>query len=187
VRSAAQAVAQMTPQAALLARLRVPLSAATLIAARLVDDAGRAVTTSTANGHVPFSAGERTVDSRTSIRRFRRGLVVTSCDSLQLLTQVVQGNPPLNTLFTLLNAPALAKVCPGQVLPTSKTSDKKTPKLSDSKVAGDGIAILTYERAAERYLSCLTAGEAIPRTTSNTPGAARSPHRRPPPPRPRRA
>ncbi|MEA2422990.1 MAG: phospholipid/cholesterol/gamma-HCH transport system substrate-binding protein, partial [Thermoleophilaceae bacterium] len=30
----------------------------------------------------------------------RRGLVVTSCDSLSLLNQVVAANPPLNTLFT---------------------------------------------------------------------------------------
>ncbi len=37
---------QQTPQAALLARLRVPVSAATLVAARLMDDAAQHVTTS---------------------------------------------------------------------------------------------------------------------------------------------
>jgi phospholipid/cholesterol/gamma-HCH transport system substrate-binding protein len=68
----------------------------------------------------------------------RRGLVITSCDSLQLLTQVVQANPPLNTLFTLLNAPALAKVCPAQVPPTPKKGDKKTPKSAAKPSASSG-------------------------------------------------
>jgi phospholipid/cholesterol/gamma-HCH transport system substrate-binding protein len=68
----------------------------------------------------------------------RRGLVVTSCDSLQLLTQVVQGNPPLNTLFTLLNGPAFSKVCPSAVTGTPKTSDKKTPKSAAKPSASSG-------------------------------------------------
>jgi phospholipid/cholesterol/gamma-HCH transport system substrate-binding protein len=58
----------------------------------------------------------------------RRGLVITSCSSLSLLTQVVASNPPLNTLFTLLGAPALQQVCPGQVPPSPKSAGKATPK-----------------------------------------------------------
>jgi phospholipid/cholesterol/gamma-HCH transport system substrate-binding protein len=53
----------------------------------------------------------------------RRGLVVTSCDSLALLNQVVATNPTLNTLFTLLNAPGLSQVCPSQVRPKAKGKD----------------------------------------------------------------
>jgi phospholipid/cholesterol/gamma-HCH transport system substrate-binding protein len=49
----------------------------------------------------------------------RRGLIVTSCDSLSLLNQVVATNPALNTLFQLLNAPTLAEVCPSQIQPKS--------------------------------------------------------------------
>jgi phospholipid/cholesterol/gamma-HCH transport system substrate-binding protein len=68
----------------------------------------------------------------------RRGLVITSCDSLQLLTQVVQSNPPLSTLFTLLNGPAFSKVCPSAVTGTPKTSDKKTPKSAAKPSASSG-------------------------------------------------
>jgi phospholipid/cholesterol/gamma-HCH transport system substrate-binding protein len=58
----------------------------------------------------------------------RRGLIVTSCDSLQLLNQVVAANPPLNTLFTLLGAPAFSKVCPGPIPGSPKSTKKATPK-----------------------------------------------------------
>jgi phospholipid/cholesterol/gamma-HCH transport system substrate-binding protein len=43
----------------------------------------------------------------------RRGLVVTSCTSLQLLANIGQANRNLGTLATLLNPPAPAAVCPG--------------------------------------------------------------------------
>jgi phospholipid/cholesterol/gamma-HCH transport system substrate-binding protein len=55
----------------------------------------------------------------------RRGLIVTSCDSLSLLNQVVAANPPLNTLFTLLGAPAFSKVCPGPVPGSPKQNGRK--------------------------------------------------------------
>lgn len=58
----------------------------------------------------------------------RRGLVITSCDSLSLLTQVVAANPPLNTLFTLLNAPAFSKVCPGPVPGAARAKAKAKAK-----------------------------------------------------------
>jgi phospholipid/cholesterol/gamma-HCH transport system substrate-binding protein len=54
----------------------------------------------------------------------RRGLVVTSCSSLGLLETITANNPQLNTLFTLLNAPARSKVCPSPV-PSPK---HKTPQ-----------------------------------------------------------
>jgi phospholipid/cholesterol/gamma-HCH transport system substrate-binding protein len=43
----------------------------------------------------------------------RRGLVVTSCTSLQLLKNIGQANRNLGTLATLLNPPAPTAVCPG--------------------------------------------------------------------------
>jgi phospholipid/cholesterol/gamma-HCH transport system substrate-binding protein len=66
----------------------------------------------------------------------RRGLVVSSCDSLTLLNQVVATNPVLDTLFTLLNAPALSKVCPSQIQP--KKGDKTAPKPQVKPAPGTG-------------------------------------------------
>ena len=42
----------------------------------------------------------------------RRGLVVIGCQSLQLLENVVLGNPQLGTLINLLEAPDRLEVCP---------------------------------------------------------------------------
>ena len=42
----------------------------------------------------------------------RRGLVVIGCQSLQLLENVVLGNPQLGTLVQLLNAPTSQQICP---------------------------------------------------------------------------
>jgi phospholipid/cholesterol/gamma-HCH transport system substrate-binding protein len=42
----------------------------------------------------------------------RRGLVIISCSSLELLDQVKVANPQLGTLINLLNAPRRADVCP---------------------------------------------------------------------------
>jgi phospholipid/cholesterol/gamma-HCH transport system substrate-binding protein len=42
----------------------------------------------------------------------RRGLVVIGCQSLQLLENVVLGNPQLGTLVQLLEAPDRLEVCP---------------------------------------------------------------------------
>jgi phospholipid/cholesterol/gamma-HCH transport system substrate-binding protein len=58
----------------------------------------------------------------------RRGLIITSCDSLQLLNQVVAANPPLNTLFTLLGAPAFEQVCPQPVPGSGPTAKGKASK-----------------------------------------------------------
>jgi phospholipid/cholesterol/gamma-HCH transport system substrate-binding protein len=61
----------------------------------------------------------------------RRGLVLTSCDSLQLLNLVVSANPALNTLFQLLNAPAYSAICPAPIPGTPKQKSKaaaSTPK-----------------------------------------------------------
>jgi len=58
----------------------------------------------------------------------RRGLIITSCSSLGLLTSVTAASPPLNTLFQLLNAPAVSKVCPSQV--HKRGSSKPAPPKS---------------------------------------------------------
>jgi phospholipid/cholesterol/gamma-HCH transport system substrate-binding protein len=42
----------------------------------------------------------------------RRGLVVLSCSTAQLLDSVAQANPQLGTLVALLNAPSPAQICP---------------------------------------------------------------------------
>jgi phospholipid/cholesterol/gamma-HCH transport system substrate-binding protein len=60
-----------------------------------VNHAGNAVF-STADAHGPI----------------RRGLVVLSCSSAQLLDSVAQANPQLGTLVALLNAPSPAQICP---------------------------------------------------------------------------
>jgi phospholipid/cholesterol/gamma-HCH transport system substrate-binding protein len=43
----------------------------------------------------------------------RRGLVVLSCSTAQLLDSVAQANPQLGTLVELLNAPSQQQICPG--------------------------------------------------------------------------
>ncbi|WP_028064786.1 MlaD family protein [Solirubrobacter soli] len=60
-----------------------------------VNHAGNAIF-STADAHGPI----------------RRGLVVLTCNSAQLLDSVAQANPQLGTLVALLNAPAPAQICP---------------------------------------------------------------------------
>ena len=42
----------------------------------------------------------------------RRGVVIISCESLQLLENVVLGNPQLGVLVELLEAPERLEVCP---------------------------------------------------------------------------
>ena len=67
----------------------------------------------------------------------RRGLIITSCDSLQLLNQVVAANPPLNTLFTLLNAPAYSAVCPSPIPGAPKKGEKSASKNTGKPAPGD--------------------------------------------------
>ena len=55
----------------------------------------------------------------------RRGLIIISCDSLSLLSQVVATNPALNTLFQLLNAPKSADICPAPVTQAPKGKGQK--------------------------------------------------------------
>jgi phospholipid/cholesterol/gamma-HCH transport system substrate-binding protein len=47
----------------------------------------------------------------------RRGSVIVSCSSLQLLENVTATNPPLELLFQLLGAPDRSQVCPGAIPP----------------------------------------------------------------------
>jgi phospholipid/cholesterol/gamma-HCH transport system substrate-binding protein len=56
----------------------------------------------------------------------RRGLVVASCQSLELLENAVQGEPALKALAALLNAPRSAKVCPSPVAGASKSPRSST-------------------------------------------------------------
>jgi phospholipid/cholesterol/gamma-HCH transport system substrate-binding protein len=50
----------------------------------------------------------------------RRGVIITSCSSLGLLETITSINPALQTLFTLLNAPARSQVCAGEVPSSAK-------------------------------------------------------------------
>jgi phospholipid/cholesterol/gamma-HCH transport system substrate-binding protein len=56
----------------------------------------------------------------------RRGLVITSCSSLQLLNSIVAGNAALNTLFQLLNTPNYNTICPNS--PATKQKAKPAAK-----------------------------------------------------------
>jgi hypothetical protein len=55
----------------------------------------------------------------------RRGVIITSCDSLSLLSSVTATNPALDALFQLLNPPTSA--CPKPIPPgvPPKASAKK--------------------------------------------------------------
>jgi phospholipid/cholesterol/gamma-HCH transport system substrate-binding protein len=72
----------------------------------------------------------------------RRGLVITSCSSLGLLETITSNNEQLQTLFSLLNAPARSKVCGGPVPPSPKAKARQgAPSTTDgsgSKPAPDG-------------------------------------------------
>jgi phospholipid/cholesterol/gamma-HCH transport system substrate-binding protein len=69
----------------------------------------------------------------------RRGLVITSCDSLRLLNQVVPGNPALNTLFQLLNPPLLSQVCPAPVPGPKRKGNKQKDQVGNgSQGTGTG-------------------------------------------------
>ena len=52
----------------------------------------------------------------------RRGLVITSCSSINLLNQVAEVNPSLQVLIDLLNAPTVDQACPSQI---QKANSKK--------------------------------------------------------------
>jgi phospholipid/cholesterol/gamma-HCH transport system substrate-binding protein len=47
----------------------------------------------------------------------RRGAVISSCDSISLLENVVSTNPQLDVLYQLLNAPKSTDICPKPVAP----------------------------------------------------------------------
>jgi phospholipid/cholesterol/gamma-HCH transport system substrate-binding protein len=66
----------------------------------------------------------------------RRGLVITSCDSLGLLNTITAANPALSTLFQLLNAPAQSAVCP-------QDGQKQAQPGTTGKDAGSGTKALT--------------------------------------------
>jgi phospholipid/cholesterol/gamma-HCH transport system substrate-binding protein len=58
----------------------------------------------------------------------RRGLVVASCSTLNVLSQIGQAQPQLGTLASLLNAPATDVVCPRSSQPgAAPTQGSGTP------------------------------------------------------------
>jgi phospholipid/cholesterol/gamma-HCH transport system substrate-binding protein len=67
----------------------------------------------------------------------RRGLIISSCSSLQLLNSIVAQNPALNTLFQLLNAADYDTICPSPVpgAPAKKGDKAARPKTSAEKPA----------------------------------------------------
>jgi phospholipid/cholesterol/gamma-HCH transport system substrate-binding protein len=65
----------------------------------------------------------------------RRGVVIASCASLQLLESVTKTNPPLLLLFQLLGAPASSQVCPTTSSPGVPESG--TPGTNGKQVSKD--------------------------------------------------
>jgi phospholipid/cholesterol/gamma-HCH transport system substrate-binding protein len=65
----------------------------------------------------------------------RRGLIITSCSSLDLLNRVVAANPALNTLFTLLNTPVFSKICPSPI-PGAPPAKQKGKAAAPDAAAG---------------------------------------------------
>jgi phospholipid/cholesterol/gamma-HCH transport system substrate-binding protein len=49
----------------------------------------------------------------------RRGMILISCQSAQLLEQITSANPSLNVLYQLLHSPPSSQICPGAVPPAS--------------------------------------------------------------------
>jgi phospholipid/cholesterol/gamma-HCH transport system substrate-binding protein len=57
-------------------------------------------------------AGNAVFASQDAHGPIRRGLIVLSCNTAQLLNAVAQANPQLGTLVQLLNAPTQQQICP---------------------------------------------------------------------------
>jgi phospholipid/cholesterol/gamma-HCH transport system substrate-binding protein len=64
----------------------------------------------------------------------RRGVIITSCSSVTLLTTVTAANPQLDTLYQLLGAPTAEQICPSPVspgvppgTPSPRTREKPVP------------------------------------------------------------
>jgi phospholipid/cholesterol/gamma-HCH transport system substrate-binding protein len=57
-------------------------------------------------------AGNAIFSSQDAHGPIRRGLIVLSCNTAQLLNAVSQANPQLGTLVQLLNAPTQQQICP---------------------------------------------------------------------------
>jgi phospholipid/cholesterol/gamma-HCH transport system substrate-binding protein len=57
-------------------------------------------------------AGDSVFSTADAHGPIRRGLVVVSCSTAQLLNAVAQANPQLGTLVQLLNSPATPQICP---------------------------------------------------------------------------
>jgi phospholipid/cholesterol/gamma-HCH transport system substrate-binding protein len=57
-------------------------------------------------------AGNAVFASQDAHGPIRRGLIVLSCNTAQLLNAVSQANPQLGTLVQLLNAPTASQICP---------------------------------------------------------------------------
>ena len=71
----------------------------------------------------------------------RRGLIITSCNSLQLLNQVVATNEALDTLFTMLNAPVYEQICPSPITGpggTKRSGKQAKPDASGKPAPQDG-------------------------------------------------
>jgi phospholipid/cholesterol/gamma-HCH transport system substrate-binding protein len=78
----------------------------------------------------------------------RRGVVITSCDSLGLLETITSVNPALDTLFQLLNGPATEDVCPQAVPPAGGSSAAK--KGTEEQGPGEqGEGAITPPKTAE--------------------------------------
>jgi phospholipid/cholesterol/gamma-HCH transport system substrate-binding protein len=58
-------------------------------------------------------AGNAIFASQDAHGPIRRGLIVLSCSTAQVLDAVANANPALGTLVDLLNAPSQAQICPG--------------------------------------------------------------------------
>src|SRR3954454_11456777 len=74
----------------------------------------------------------------------RRGMIIASCNSLQLLQSITETNPSLDALFQLLNAPVAA--CPQPTppgVPPKAHTQKQTQKKQPSPPPGKPIAGVT--------------------------------------------
>ena len=70
----------------------------------------------------------------------RRGLVVASCQSLELLENATQSNPQLKTLQELLRAPESSAVCPSPVGPAKPKGQAAASKSGKKTASPKGAA-----------------------------------------------
>jgi phospholipid/cholesterol/gamma-HCH transport system substrate-binding protein len=121
-RAALPTVKELRPAMRDLAAATPDLTASFSVVNRLLNTAAYNPPGDTEEGYLFWQswvnhAGNAIFSTQDAHGPIRRGLVVLSCSTAQLLQAVAQANPQLGTLVDLLNAPTQEQICPKSTAP----------------------------------------------------------------------